>query len=135
MKRAWWSTVLVAILAATAAALVLVTGATARVAAFSGTYQGIYTAVNPEVEAGTWRITVDNSGIITGWVHSNVYNRNYGLRGRVTAKGEMKMGIGSISTGATFAGRVDKKGRVTGTWVNKTLGSKYRGTFKGAKLK
>lgn len=87
---------------------------------YSGTYSG--------GDNGTWQVMASRSGVVSGSAHSNIYNRNFSVSGRVSSDGIATFGI---SGSATFSGTFNRAGDVTGTW-NNTVAA-LSGTFSGGK--
>ena len=90
---------------------------------YSGTYSGD--------DYGTWSITADSEGNISGTARSTIYQETYSVFGTTASSGSMTLVIGGVSTGATFQGNIDFSGNVQGTWVNSYSGES--GTFSGSR--
>ncbi len=95
----------------------------------AGTYSGTFTG-DP---GGTWRMTMDLSGEVTGTIAGerigqfNVETKN--LLGRVT--GEGKLHFEAVDGNERFSGLVTLSGKVSGTWTR--TGFSESGSFSGEK--
>jgi hypothetical protein len=95
----------------------------------AGTYQGMYGGD----EIGTWTVTIDGSGNITGSGYSTTYQFTFGVTGSVNANGSMSLSASGSAGSATFNGTVDvANGRVTGNW--QYVPPPGGGTFSGNKV-
>jgi len=91
------------------------------VAKYAGTYSRTYSGD----AVGTWDVTVDNAGKVSGTSTGSAGV----ISGAVNGSGTMSMTFGTASVGAIFSGTVDNSGKSTGTWVRASNG--YSGTFTG----
>jgi hypothetical protein len=95
---------------------------------FAGTYQGTYDGD----EKGTWTVTIDGSGNITGSGFSTTYQFTFGVTGSVNANGSMSLAASGSAGSAAFNGTVDVAvGKVTGNW--QYVPPPGGGTFDGEK--
>lgn len=90
---------------------------------YSGTYSG--------GDNGSWSMTVNSAGNISGTAQSAVYKEKYSVLGTMASSGSMTLAIGMVSSGSTFRGKVDSSGNVQGTWEN--LYDSINGEFTGNK--
>ncbi len=92
--------------------------------AYSGLYEGSFTGD----DSGTWSMTVDENGVISGDGISDT-DGNFTITGQVSSDGNAS--VGSTSTGATFFGLIDVDDNFSGSWTNTF--SNDSGTFTGTK--
>jgi hypothetical protein len=97
------------------------------VASYAGTYIGTFTGD----DWGTWTVTIDSQGNISGSYYSQQFYHTVSISGSVDSYGNLTMATGGTSTGADFVGTVDSLGNVQGTWDNPY--DDYSGTFSGSK--
>jgi len=91
---------------------------------FTGVYQGTFRGDG----AGTWTITVDASGIISGAVVSNAFG-NDPVSGALSSSGQANMS-GTVGT-SVFSGSFTRDGGASGNWQDNEGGS---GTFTGNRV-
>ncbi|MGE8431472.1 MULTISPECIES: hypothetical protein [Chryseobacterium] len=91
---------------------------------WSGTYEG--------GDKGVWNFVVDNTGKVSGTMHSDVSNTNYNISGNLSNTGDLTGTVGLPSKGE-FKGKLnpDKKGN--GSWGNQLPTPAQYGTWKGEK--
>ncbi|HJU70888.1 MAG TPA: DUF4214 domain-containing protein [Paucimonas sp.] len=90
--------------------------------AYSGTYGGY--------DNGTFSVTIDDNGIVSGMVHSNYDGGNYNVTGAVGSNGSISMSTAGTAGSAVFTGSIDvNTGVINGDWHY--FGSAYGGTFSG----
>ena len=90
----------------------------------SGQYQGTFTGD----DAGTWSITVDTDGVVTGESISNTYGTDT-VSGNISSDGESS--IDGTAGSSVFSGSFNRDGTVNGTW-NDDEGD--TGTFTGKRV-
>lgn len=101
-------------------------GRTAAAADYSGWYEGTFNGT----DVGQWVVSIDSAGHVEGKGQS----RNMGpfaISGTV-AVGQIKMTVGTASTGAIFDGRIDDGGQIRGTWKNTDAGGSFYGVRKSS---
>lgn len=94
-------------------------------------FEGKYTGTFSGGDYGTFTLTIDSQGDISGTAYSEKYEDAYSVSGEISSDGEMNMTAGSADTGATFKGSIDSSGTISGTWKNSYYG--ISGTFSGSK--
>lgn len=94
---------------------------------FQGNWNGTYTG---DQDNGTWIMTIDNTGSITGTSTSNVFNQTFDVNGNVEDNGNLSVTVGNASSGATFEGTMDES-TASGTWNNTSVN--MNGIWEGAK--
>lgn len=94
---------------------------------FQGNWNGTYTG---NQDNGTWIMTIDNTGAITGTSTSNVFNQTFDVNGNVEDNGNLSVTVGNASSGATFEGTMDES-TASGTWNNTSVN--MNGIWEGAK--
>ncbi|MCJ7936031.1 MAG: hypothetical protein MUW56_20980 [Chryseobacterium sp.] len=94
------------------------------VGTWSGTYEGS--------DKGVWNFVVDNTGKVTGTMHSDVNNENYNISANVSTSGDLTGVVGLPSKG-DFRGTlsIDKQGN--GSWSNALPTPAKSGSWKGTK--
>lgn len=90
---------------------------------FHGTWTGTYTG---ESDNGTWTVTIDSRGKITGTSLSTIWLNSVELNGSISANGT----IGTVSNGAEFNGQITGT-TGSGIWTN--TDSVTNGTWSGSK--
>ncbi len=98
---------------------------------YPGGWQGVFSGT----DRGTWSVTIDAQGVITGSGYSNDLHDNFTLTGTVDGQNMFHaeaFTAGGASTGGEFSGVVVAPGVVSGTWVNRRYTSEY-GTFEGSR--
>lgn len=104
------------------------------VAAYAGRYTGTVTGVTSALDSGTFDITADANGKVTG--DSVVKNLPWKLVGTVDSNGGLQMGLYSVDLsfhGHSWSGQINKAtGAVSGTWQHAN-GDGVNGTFAGNK--
>ena len=97
---------------------------------FHGTWSGTYGGTTGE--NGTWIVSINSNGIVTGTATSLVFSQTYMINGTVSSNGTFYATSGSSSSGATFNGTlINTVG--TGTWINNITPTTYSGTWSGNK--
>ena len=95
---------------------------------FAGIYSGTYSGA----DSGTWEVTIDGSGNITGSGKSNSQIL-FGITGSVNANGNMALTASGAAGEATYSGTLDvTTGIVSGTW--QFVPPPGGGTFSGNKI-
>ncbi|TXD45985.1 hypothetical protein [Polaribacter sp. IC073] len=94
---------------------------------FEGNWSGQYTG---EGDNGTWSMTIDGNGNISGTTISNVFSDTFDVNGNVQANGNLSVTIGTANSGATFIGEMEGT-TASGTWNNSSLN--YNGKWTGNK--
>jgi hypothetical protein len=89
-------------------------------AQYAGTYSGTFSGD----ASGTWHVTIDGAGNVTGYANTPA-GRVY-ADGQVTSWGSV---FGSVDIGASFSGQIGMSGHIQGTWAY-TPEAMY-GTFSG----
>jgi len=92
-------------------------------ARFVGNYSGVYSGD----DAGTWAVSIDSAGTITG--SGTGSDGAFGIVGNISSSGSAYFVAGEVTTGAVFEGTVTEAGTVSGIWVNEYWG--MTGTFSG----
>ncbi len=102
------------------------------VAAYAGRYTGTVTGISNIADSGTFEITADSNGKVSGT--TTVKNLPWTLSGAVDANGVLKMGLYSGTwLGHNWTGAINKTtGAVSGTWEHAN-GDGVNGTFAGSK--
>jgi hypothetical protein len=90
---------------------------------WSGTYTGTG-------DHGTWLVTVELTGEVSGHAFSDVFYEIYELTGTINSNGELYATFGTTSLGGSFTGQMSGD-TMSGTWVNDYLG--MSGTWTGSK--
>jgi hypothetical protein len=96
----------------------------------AGSFAGIYTGTYAGAEYGTFIVTVDPFGQISGSVNSTTYPLVYSVTGNLGATGTVSLLATGQAGSARFQGTALGAGRVSGTWMY-TSGSGGSGTFSG----
>jgi hypothetical protein len=94
---------------------------------FAGQYTGTFSGD----DYGTFSVTVDSQGNISGTAWSNRYEEQYSISGTISSSGQIYMVAGNVDTGATFQGSADSSGNMQGTWEDPYYGNS--GVFSGTK--
>ncbi|MBM3286970.1 MAG: hypothetical protein FJY88_06415 [Candidatus Eisenbacteria bacterium] len=95
---------------------------------FSGSYSGRYDGG----DTGSWTITVDSEGTLSGVVHADD-GYMYTVWGDVRSSGDANFAEGGVSVcGGVFSGAITTDGSISGTWVCE-MDPDYSGTFSGRK--
>ncbi|GEM_PF-2508786 len=94
---------------------------------YAGTWSGVYLG---DDDHGTWAVTIDSNGDVTGAASSAVYIANFELIGTIDSEGTFNATAGSASTGSEFVGEFNET-TASGTWSNSNLG--FEGTWSGAR--
>jgi len=89
---------------------------------FAGEYRGTFSGD----DSGSWYITIDNGGAITGVSVSDTYGSNE-ISGSVPDSGQATIS-GGVDT-SEFLGNFNRRGDVTGIWRDSSDG--FTGTFTG----
>lgn len=92
--------------------------------AYAGDWSGTFTGD----DTGTFDVTINANGTITGSGYSNSYSETFSLSGSINSNGQFS--AGSTSTGASFTGTVSGNS-MSGNWNNTNTGDS--GTFSGTK--
>lgn len=98
--------------------------------AFAGTYQGTYTGDMPGFDFGTFLVTVDSAGNLTGTGFSQRDSESFSVSGLVDISGSLTFS-GLVSTGGTFTGTISSSGVISGTWADPLAMPPETGTFTG----
>ena len=93
---------------------------------FAGQYTGTFSGD----DYGTFFVTVDSQGNISGTACSNRYQEEHSISGTTSSSGQIYMVAGNVDTGTTFRGSADSSGNVLGTWENPYYG--MSGVFSGS---
>lgn len=91
---------------------------------WSGTYEGS--------DKGAWNIVVDNTGKVSGTMHSDVSSDNYNISGTINTSGDVTGVVGLPSKGK-FEGKLNKDKKCNGSWSNSLPTPAQYGTWKGEK--
>ena len=94
---------------------------------FAGQYTGTFSGG----DYGTFSVTVDSQGNISGTAWSNRYEEQYSISGTISSSGQIYMVAGHVDTGTIFQGSADSSGNVQGTWENSYYS--ISGVFSGTK--
>jgi hypothetical protein len=95
---------------------------------FAGSYSGTHTGA----DAGTWTVTIDGSGNISGSGFSTTSQVPFGIIGFIGPNGDMSVAATGEAGGATYSGIIDvATGSITGTW--RFFDNSGGGTFSGHK--
>lgn len=94
---------------------------------FAGKYSGTFSGG----DYGTFSITVNSQGNISGTSYSEKFNDTYHTSGTVDSSGNIDMAAGINDAGTIFTGTIDSSGTVQGTWNNSFYG--LSGSFTGKK--
>lgn len=105
----------------------VVTTPTVTLATLAGTYKGTISGG----DTGTFTMTVNTSGNISGSGFSNLDQASFSITGLAKNDGSFTSSFGSTSAGATFSGTADQNGNMSGTWSNTSAG--LSGTAQGTK--
>jgi len=100
---------------------------TANISKYAGNYTGTFWGT----DSGSWKITVNEDGSISGSGYSSALHHSFTAVGKIDSHGSLY--LTSASTGATFSGQVSCNGtvcEVSGTWINDFYTSEY-GSFSG----
>jgi hypothetical protein len=101
-------------------------GQTSGAAAFAGSYSGTYTGA----ENGTFLVSANNLGVITGSVFSTTFNQTFPVTGQVSNTGGITLSTGGTAGSAQFNGSVNASGAISGVW--RYVGNAVNdGTFAG----
>jgi hypothetical protein len=98
--------------------------ATACLAELAGDYAGTYRGD----ATGTWEVTIDNDGTLSGTVVNNEYGYVYDLDGQSDENGAVV--FGTVSDGSTFSGQIHTDGSISGTWSMGDHGGSFSGRRK-----
>lgn len=94
---------------------------------FQGNWSGIYTGND---DNGNWNMNIDENGVITGTVTSNIFNFTTETNGNVQENGNLEVTVGASNNGATFQGTMNvDENTAGGTWENGT----FNGTWNGSR--
>ncbi len=88
-------------------------------------YAGNYTGTFSGDDSGTFDVTILASGMIAGSGTSS--EGTFLVTGQLSTDGTLTFATGSTSTSATFSGKIDVSGALSGTWKN----AGESGTFSG----
>lgn len=94
---------------------------------FAGAWSGTYTGD----DAGTFQVTINSQGSISGNGASSLTGESFTLSGSVDNSGDFSASIGSTSSGASFNGSISGSS-MSGTWQNPIFDES--GTFTGNKV-
>lgn len=99
---------------------------------FKGAWEGTFAGG----DSGTWEITVNDNGGITGSVKSNTLpETNFLLSGKVSIEGDVTINyIFAERKIGSFVGKMTESS-VSGNWNSSTAAGDWVGTWSGAKLK
>lgn len=105
---------------------------TTTVSPFAGTYSGSYTGV----EIGTFNVTINNLGVVSGQTVSTTFGGAVSaVSGNIAANGTLALTATSGTAGAaSFTGSITSTGAVSGTWQYAGGGLTGGGTFSGQRL-
>lgn len=104
-------------------------------AQFQGNWSGTFSGddgVFPENYAGTWTATIDENGVATGALESNIATFPFSMEGQVSASGEVTAtyyDIGGQAVG-TMTGIMTET-TASGVWDSTSL--EMQGTWEGSK--
>jgi hypothetical protein len=98
-------------------------------ASFAGSYTGIYGGA----ETGTFNVTVNSAGVVSGSNFSQTYNQTFAVSGAIGANGSVALTASGSAGSARFTGSISAAGVVSGTWVYAT-GLTGGGTFVGTRV-
>jgi len=84
------------------------------IALLSGNYSGSFSGG----DTGTFSITIDNNGTITGTGQGS--DETFSISGTVSSNGAAA--AGNATTGASFVMNINRDGTVSGTWTNSMFG-------------
>jgi len=94
---------------------------------FAGHYVGTYTGG----DQGSWDVTVDGAGSVSGTGYSALLSASFAVTGSVSGTGALSFAAsGVVSTGAAFSGAIYYDGRTAGQWSGP---AGFAGTFEGAR--
>jgi hypothetical protein len=96
--------------------------------AFSSMWTGTYIGTG---DNGTWHVTINSQGEVSGSAHSDVFYESYKLTGNMKSNGQFYATFGSTSLGGSFTGQA-LDNNINGTWANNHL--KIYGTWSGSKV-
>ncbi len=117
MKRTIAAYFLVALISTLLAACGGGGGGASDPAATASVYAGSYTGTFSGADSGTWTITVDTSGKISGTAISSD-NDNNTITGQVNCSGTFTASSSTASWGGSATGSVNREtGTLTGTWI------------------
>lgn len=97
-------------------------------ASFAGVYSGTFSGA----EVGTFNVTIDSAGLVSGTGFSQTYNLTVGVRGQISANGSVALTATGSAGSATYSGSIDSAGVISGTWVY--VGGSTGGTFTGNRI-
>jgi len=93
------------------------------IALLSGNYSGSFSGG----DTGTFSVTIDNDGTITGTGQGS--DEAFSVSGAVNSDGTAA--AGDVTTGANFVMNISRDGTISGTWTNSIFG--LSGTLTGSK--
>lgn len=92
-------------------------------------FAGNYTGTFGGAEVGTFSVTIDAAGLVTGSTFSQTFNQAFPVRGVITNNGSISLTASGSAGSAQFQGTVNAAGTLSGTW--NYLQSTVGGTFTG----
>lgn len=97
-------------------------------ASFAGVYSGTYGGA----EVGTFNVTINSAGLVSGTGFSQTYNLTVAVRGQISANGSVALTATGSAGSATYSGSINSAGVISGTWVY--AGGSTGGTFTGNRI-
>lgn len=98
---------------------------------YIGTWSGTYTGTN---DKGEWNFVVADDGKVTGTMHSNNFNENYSINGRLDRSGQLVSELALPAKG-NFNGTLNTEKKGNGTWNNSIPNPARSGNWEGSKIK
>jgi hypothetical protein len=99
---------------------------TTTTASFAAEYRGTYSGA----ETGTFAVSVNATGVISGTVTSQTFNQTLPVTGTVSNSGGVTITTGGSAGSARFSGSINANGIISGTWnyIGVTTGGTFTGT-------
>lgn len=98
-----------------------------EISPFAGKWSGEY--LGPD--RGTWIVTIDEDGELSGTGSSTLRTLVFELSGSVSTDGSFLATIGSTTSGGEFTGTLTMDGKASGTWKNTATTPVLEGTWSG----
>lgn len=95
---------------------------------FSGIWSGTFSGD----DSGTWNVTIDQNGNVSGIANSTVFSQEYSILGTVTSNGVLTATLGTSSIGGKFTGNLNNENG-SGVWINTIAEPDLSGTWSGVK--